>query len=40
VLLTLAGREVNYGLLVISLWRLAAVLKSFIVVSNVEHTSC
>jgi len=40
VLLTLAGREVNYGLLGISLQQLTAVLESLIVDSNTEDTSC
>lgn len=40
VLLTLAGREVNYSLLGISLRQLTAVLESLTVDSNIEDTSC
>ena len=40
VLLTLAGREVNYSLLGISLRQLSAVLESLTLDSNIEDTSC
>ena len=40
VLLTLAGREVNYSLLGISLRQLSAVLEPLTLDSNIEDTSC